>query len=496
MRRRVVVTGIGCVTPLGTDVETMWRRLLAGESGVGYTTLFDASNFPTKISAEVRNWDLSDVGENPADWKYQGRHTHFAVGAAKKAMADSGLDLEKIDPTRFGVYTGSGEGQQDFKRFTQMMVAGLGGGDQLDLAKFIQKGLETLHPIAELEQEPNMPAGHLASLFNAQGPNLNCLTACAASSQAVGEAVEIIRRGEADVMLAGGTHTMIHPFGVTGFNLLTALSTRNDEPTRASRPFDRDRDGFVLGEGAGMVILEALEHAQARGAKIYGELVGYGSTADAFRITDTHPEGRGAISCIKMAHRRRRPGAGRRRLHQRPRHQHHRERQGGNAGHQEGLRRPGVQDSRFQHEEHDGPPDRRRRGHGVDHLPAGHPRQRRAADDQLRDARPRVRSGLHSERCPRAPLRRGLEQQFRVWRAEHRAVGQPVCRLVGRATCNACFMCCFLASRLRSRSCFCSNVLRAIVGIVKSIRSEWGCCTGNIVKVKTGDLGAQGNDEC
>ena len=263
MRRRVVVTGVGCVTPMGVDVETVWQRLLAGESGVGYTTLFDASNFPTKISAEVRNWDLAEVGEDPADWKYQGRHTHFAVGAAKKAMADSGLDLNKIDPTRFGVYTGSGEGQQDFGRFTEMMMAGLNGGDTLDLAKFVQKGLETLHPVAELEQEPNMPAGHLASLFNAQGPNVNCLTACAASSQAVGEAVELIRRGEADVMLAGGTHTMIHPFGVTGFNLLTALSTRNDAPTRASRPFDRDRDGFVLGEGAGMVIIEALEQARA-----------------------------------------------------------------------------------------------------------------------------------------------------------------------------------------------------------------------------------------
>lgn len=301
MRRRVVVTGIGCVTPMGTDIETIWRRLLNGESGVGYTTLFDASNFPTKISAEVRNWDLSDVGENPEDWKHQGRHTHFAIGAAKKAMADSGLNLSKIDPTRFGVYTGSGEGQQDFDRFTQMMVAGLNGTDQLDMAKFSKKGLETLDPIAELEQEPNMPAGHLASLFNAQGPNVNCLTACAASSQAVGEAVEIIRRGEADIMLAGGTHTMIHPFGVTGFNLLTALSTNNADPTKASRPFERDRDGFVLGEGSGMLILESLGHAQARGAKIYGEIVGYGSTADAFRITDTHPEGRGAISCIKMA---------------------------------------------------------------------------------------------------------------------------------------------------------------------------------------------------
>lgn len=302
MRRRVVVTGIGCVTPLGADVETMWRRLLAGESGVGYISIFDASGFPTKIAAEVRDWDISQAGENPEDWKYQGRHTRFAVGAAKQAVADSGIDLERLDPTRFGVYTGCGEGQQDFNRFTEMMVAATeGGGNTLDTTKFIQKGFETLHPIAELEQEPNMPAGHLASLFNAQGPNMNCLTACAASSQALGEAVEIIRRGEADVMLSGGAHTMIHPFGVTGFNLLTAISTRNDEPTRASRPFDRERDGFVLGEGSSMLIIEDLESALARGAKIHGEIVGYGSTADAFRITDTHPEGRGAISCMKMA---------------------------------------------------------------------------------------------------------------------------------------------------------------------------------------------------
>jgi 3-oxoacyl-[acyl-carrier-protein] synthase II len=300
MRRRVVVTGIGWVTPLGAEVEPVWRRILQGESGVGYITLFDASNFPTKIAAEVRAWDLSDVGEDPERWKYQGRHTHFAIGAAKKAVADSGILDTPRDPTRFGVYLGSGEGQQDFDRFTQMMVAAL-EGPNLDLAKFTRKGLEILNPVAELEQEPNMPAGHLASLFDAQGPNINCLTACAASSQAIGEATEIIRRGEADLMLSGGTHTMIHPFGVTGFALLTALSTRNDQPEKASRPFDRNRDGFVLGEGAGMVVLEELERAKARGAKIYGEIVGYGSTADAFRITDTHPEGRGAISCIKMA---------------------------------------------------------------------------------------------------------------------------------------------------------------------------------------------------
>jgi 3-oxoacyl-[acyl-carrier-protein] synthase II len=146
-----------------------------------------------------------------------------------------------------------------------------------------------------------MPPGHIASMFNAQGPNANCLTACAASSQAVGEATEIIRRGEADVMLSGGTHSMIHPFGVTGFNLLTALSTNNDDPQGASRPFDRLRDGFVLGEGAAMVVLEELEHAKARGAEIIGEIIGYGSTADAYRVTDIHPEGRGAIGCMNMA---------------------------------------------------------------------------------------------------------------------------------------------------------------------------------------------------
>jgi 3-oxoacyl-[acyl-carrier-protein] synthase II len=300
-RRRVVITGIGCITPLGLGVEPLWRNLMVGASGVGLTTVFDASRFPTKISAEVRNWDISDEGQDASRWRFCGRHTKFAAGAALQAMKDAGLPHGlPADPTRLGVYLGSGEGQQDFDSFTRMMNAAI-TGDVLDVAKFTKEGLETLHPLAEVEQEPNMPAGHLAGLFDAQGPNLNCLTACAASSQAIGEAAEIVRRGEADVMLSGGTHSMIHPFGVTGFNLLTALSTRNDEPARASRPFDNDRDGFVLGEGAAMVVLEELEHAKRRGAHIHGELIGYGSTADAYRITDTHPEGRGASSCIRLA---------------------------------------------------------------------------------------------------------------------------------------------------------------------------------------------------
>jgi 3-oxoacyl-[acyl-carrier-protein] synthase II len=297
----VVITGMGLVTPLGVRVEELWKNLMAGASGVGLTTVFDASRFPTKISAEVRNWDIADEGQDAKHWQFCGRHTKFAAGAALQAMRDAGLEKGlPADPARLGVYLGSGEGQQDFDSFTSMMMAAI-SGDTLDVAKFTKLGLETLHPLSEVEQEPNMPAGHLAGMFNAQGPNLNCLTACAASSQAIGEAAELVRRGDADVMLSGGTHSMIHPFGVTGFNLLTALSTRNDEPARASRPFDNERDGFVLGEGAAMVVLEELEHAKRRGAKIHGELLGYGSTADAYRITDTHPEGRGAAACITMA---------------------------------------------------------------------------------------------------------------------------------------------------------------------------------------------------
>jgi 3-oxoacyl-[acyl-carrier-protein] synthase II len=301
MRRRVVVTGMGLVTPVGTSVEQFWNSLTTGKSGVGKTTLFDASNFPTKISAQVNDWSIASEGEDVATWETRSRHTTFAAGAGKQAMRDSGL-LEKkdLDPERFGVYLGAGEGQQDFLRFARMMTAASAGGD-FSLKTFVEMGLKELDPVAELEQEPNMPAGYLAGMFNAQGPHANCLTACAASSQAIGEATEIIRRGEADVMLSGGAHSMIHPFGVSGFNLLTALSTRNEEPQRASRPFDLHRSGFVLGEGAAMVVLEDYEHAKARGAQIYGEIAGYGTTADAYRITDQHPEGRGAMRCITMA---------------------------------------------------------------------------------------------------------------------------------------------------------------------------------------------------
>ncbi len=300
MRRRVVVTGIGCITPLGNSVEETWASLREGNVGIGKITHFDASEFPTTFAAEVKNFDLSNYVEDPKSFEFAGRNIRFAIGAAQQAVQDSGLLDNEFDPATFGVYLGAGEGQQDFQLFMQMIAQSNRDGE-FDFEAFTRAGLEMLNPKVEIEQEPNMPAGHLASLFNAQGPNLNCLTACAASSQAIGEATEIIRQGDADIMLSGGAHSMIHPFGVTGFNLLTALSTRNDSPQTSSRPFDKDRDGFVLGEGAGMLILEELEHAQQRGARIYGEIAGYGSTADAYRITDIHPEGRGAVRCIQRA---------------------------------------------------------------------------------------------------------------------------------------------------------------------------------------------------
>lgn len=303
MNRRVVVTGMGMVTPLGLDLESTWSALLQGRSGVGPISLFDASTFPTRIAAEVKKLDLAPHVQNPGRWRDHSRNTLFAIAAAKMALDMSQvLDDPNLDRARFGIYLGSGEGQHDFFRFVNLVHDSSQHNDnKVDTAYFTSHGIKELNATREAEQEPGTPSGHLASLFGAQGPNANCLTACAASSQAIGEATELIRRGDADIILSGGTHSMIHPFGVTGFNLLTALSTRNDAPEKASRPFDRDRDGFILGEGAGMLVLEELEHAQRRGAIIFGEVAGYGSTADAFRLTDTHDEGRGAIAAINEA---------------------------------------------------------------------------------------------------------------------------------------------------------------------------------------------------
>lgn len=299
-RRRVVVTGTGIVSPLGIGVEENWKALLEGRSGLGKITIFDSSSFPTKIAGEVKNCDIKKLCPQATGVLNAGRNTHFAVIAAQMAYQQAGLDRLDYDPFRAGVYLGSGEGAQDFFNFVDVILKSC-EGNSVNTATFLKLGAKRFQVLKEIEQEPNMPAGHLATLFRAYGPNSNCLTACAASSQAIGEATELIRLGKADIVLSGGTHSMIHPFGMAGFNLLTALSTWNEEPTRASRPFDRKREGFILGEGAGIVVLEELEHALKRGAKILGEVIGYGSTADAYRLTDAHPDGRGAIAAMKGA---------------------------------------------------------------------------------------------------------------------------------------------------------------------------------------------------
>ncbi len=298
--RRVVVTGMGMITPVGGDAESSWRELCEGRSGVGPVTLFDASTFATRIAAEVVDFRLANYRPDAHRWLEYSRTTQLALAAATLAVGQAGLQEATIDRSRFGVYLGSGEGQQDFNRFADLIHRSSRQG-RVDVAQFTRLGIETFHPIHEADQEPGGPAGHLAAVFAARGPNATCQTACAASAQAIGEATELIRHGAADVMLAGGTHSMIHPLGLTGFILLTAMSTRNDEPARASRPFDRDRDGFVLGEGGGVLVLEELEHAKARGAIVHGEVAGHCSTADAFRLTDSHAEGRGAIAAMKGA---------------------------------------------------------------------------------------------------------------------------------------------------------------------------------------------------
>ncbi|HYV38517.1 MAG TPA: beta-ketoacyl-[acyl-carrier-protein] synthase family protein, partial [Gemmataceae bacterium] len=303
MRRRVVVTGMGVITPLGHSVDELFQANIAGKSGVAPIKGFNARSFPTTFAAEVKDFDLEKFVPDCGRWKYSGVNSRFSAAASQQALADAGiLGMNNVDPTRCGVYLGCGEGIQDFEGLVALIARAYQPQQRgVDDAAFTAAAVHVLSGERESEQEMHTTAGHLAAHFGLEGPNYSCLTACAAGSQAIGEAVEMIRQGEADLVLSGGAHSMIHPIGVTGFNLLTALSTNGADPTKASRPFDAKRDGFVLGEGSGILILEGLDHARKRGAKIYAELTGYGSTCDAFRATDSHPEGRGAVACISAA---------------------------------------------------------------------------------------------------------------------------------------------------------------------------------------------------
>lgn len=300
--RRIVITGMGWVNPLAHSVEGTWAALLAGKSGMGPITRFDAATFKTNFAAEVKNFRLADHLATAEAHQDAGLNAQFALAAAKQAFTQAGLDRVKLNPRRFGLYLGSGEGTLDFPNYAGTHVAGWDDANKrVDGKRWAAEAYKRMVPVRETEQEANMTISHVAWEFGCRGPANNCLTACAASIQAIGEAFEILRRGDADIMFAGGAHTMIHPLGVTGFIRLTAMSTRSDDPTHAARPFDQTRDGFVMGEGAGMLVMETLDHARARGATVLAEISGYGSSADAYRITDIQPEGRGPAAAMHGA---------------------------------------------------------------------------------------------------------------------------------------------------------------------------------------------------
>jgi 3-oxoacyl-[acyl-carrier-protein] synthase II len=308
MRRRVVITGMGVLTPLGHTVAELFASQVEGRTAVGPITRFDARTFPTTFASEVKGFELGKYVRDAYRYEDCGLNTQFALAAAKQAVEDAGLlDPNRGDRSRMGVYLGSGEGSDEFPALVRGLAhsspspTATGGPGRVSTGEFTRVMQVWMDGPKEGEQEMYTPVGHVAGVFALEGPNQACQTACAASSQAIGEALDIVRCGEADVMVAGGSHSMIHPLGITGFNRLTALSQRNDSPRTASRPFDATRDGFVIGEGAGLVVLEELEHAKKRGANIYAELTGYGTTADAYRMTDPHPEGRGAIRAMADA---------------------------------------------------------------------------------------------------------------------------------------------------------------------------------------------------
>ena len=300
-RRRVVITGMGTVNPLAHDVTGTWEAIQAGRSGIAVNELFDASTLPASFCAQVKGFDPARQVPDGDRHRHAGRHCQFAIAAAAEAWRQSGLgEWSGLDRRRLALYLGSGEGSLDFDHFTSLLVDAW-DGDRIDPVRWAELAFHRMDMWREIEQESNMVMAHLAGQFGLRGPAFNVLTACAASTQAMGEAAMMIRRGDADAVITGGTHSMIHPFGVTGFIRLTALSVRNDQIDTASRPFDLTRDGFVLGEGAGILILEELGAARARGAKILAEIIGYGASADAFRITDQDPEGDGAAAAMRSA---------------------------------------------------------------------------------------------------------------------------------------------------------------------------------------------------
>jgi 3-oxoacyl-[acyl-carrier-protein] synthase II len=286
MTDRVVVTGIGLVTPVGSDRKSTWDSLLAGKSGADYISLFDAEGFTSRIAAEVNGFDGAAIlGRKEA--KRLDRFSQFAAVASLEALEDAGIDMATEDPDRVGVLIGSGVG--GIITITEQHNV------------MLNKGPKRVSPFLVPMMLGDMASGQVSMMIGAKGPNFSTVSACATGADSIGEALEMIRRGRADVVIAGGTEAAVCEIGVAGFNSCMALSTRNDDPQGASRPFDSGRDGFVLGEGAGVLILESLEHAEKRGANVLAEIAGYGASSDSHHVTQPHPEGEGAARAMKWA---------------------------------------------------------------------------------------------------------------------------------------------------------------------------------------------------
>src|SRR5216683_1196286 len=285
--RRVVITGLGVITPIGNDLETFWKNLVEGKSGIGRIQAFDTANYDCKIGGEVRDFDPKNFFNNAKDVRRTDRFVQLSMAAAKMSIRDSGLDLEKVNRDRFGVIVSSG----------------IGGLKTLEdqFSVLMNKGPQRVSAFTIPMLISNMASGVISMEFGLRGPNMCIVTACATSNNAIGESWRMIKFGDGDIFLAGGSEAPIVELGLAGFSAMKALSRRNDEPERASRPFDRDRDGFVMSEGAGVVVVEELEHAKARGAKIYCELSGYGMSADAYHMTAPPPDGKGAARAMQLA---------------------------------------------------------------------------------------------------------------------------------------------------------------------------------------------------
>ena len=286
-KRRIVITGMGAITPLGLDVASTWSNLVAGKSGISAITSPESANFDCRIAGEVKNFDPRQYFANPKDARRADRYSQFAIVAAKEALTNSGLDLEKLHLDRVGVLIGSG-------------IGGLRSLSE-QAAILATKGPQRVSPFMIPMMIANMAGGLIAMEYGFTGPNFTVVTACATSNNSIGEAWRLIRDNEAEVILAGGSEAACTPLGMAGFSAMKAMSTRNDDPEGASRPFDKERDGFVLGEGAGVVVVEELEHAKQRGARILAELTGYGLSCDAYHMTSPAPGGVGAVKAMQNA---------------------------------------------------------------------------------------------------------------------------------------------------------------------------------------------------